>query len=275
MSIAAAFNENSLYDNLFTHSEVLTNKTHLRLLSYNIQVGVASSRFRHYVTGSWKHILPHAASFDNLDRISQLLLSYDIVALQEVDAGSLRSHFVNQVEYLAHKSHFPFWYHQTNRDFGKFAQASNGFLSKIRPSEIHDHKLPGFIPGRGAIAVRYGHKEHSLVLLLVHLALGRRARIKQLSYLSELASQFPYVVMMGDLNCGENSKELQIFLEKTNLSCPAIDQHTFPSWKPICKIDHILVTPSLEVCNTHVLNHAISDHLPISVEIKLPAEFNS
>ena len=31
----------------------------LRLLSFNIQVGIQTTRYRHYVTNGWKHVLPH------------------------------------------------------------------------------------------------------------------------------------------------------------------------------------------------------------------------
>jgi endonuclease/exonuclease/phosphatase family metal-dependent hydrolase len=75
--------------------------TRIRLLSYNIQVGMASTRPHHYLTESWKHVLPHAKSYDNLTRIAHAISGFDIVALQEVDAGSLRTSFINQIEYLA------------------------------------------------------------------------------------------------------------------------------------------------------------------------------
>jgi len=47
--------------------------TRLRLLSYNIQVGIATQRPRHYLTKSWRHILPHAERFSNLNHIAHLL----------------------------------------------------------------------------------------------------------------------------------------------------------------------------------------------------------
>lgn len=245
-------------------------RSHLRLLSYNIQVAVASTRLRHYVTQSWKHFLPHPQSLGNLDRIAEVTRRYDIVALQEVDAGSLRSSFVNQIEYLAEKAQFPFWYYQTNRNLGRFAQASNGLLSHLRPAEVVEHKLPGLIPGRGAIFVRYGHKDNPLVLLLVHLALGRRARLAQLDFVAELANQYQHVVLMGDLNCQPQSPELRHLLRSTTLCPPAFHGHTFPSWRPARTLDYILATPSLTVKDAQVVNHAVSDHLPVAVDLDLP-----
>ena len=247
-------------------------KSSLRLLSYNIQAGVASTRPHHYLTRSWKHVLPHPSSFDNLDRIARLTANYDVVAIQEADAGSMRSYFVNQVEYLARRGHFPFWCHQTNRDLGKFAQHSNGLLSKFRPHLIAQHKLPGIIPGRGAMLVQLGHGDASLAVLLVHLALGRRTRLRQFDFISELISDFKHVVVMGDFNCVPESHEMDLLLTKTHLCEPAAKLHTFPSWRPYRNIDHILVTPSLKISNLQVVHHALSDHLPIAMELEVPED---
>lgn len=245
-------------------------KSRLRLLSYNIQVGIASTQPHHYLTRGWKHVLPHASSFDNLDRIARLVSNYDVVAIQEADSGSMRSYFVNQVEYLAHRGHFPFWCHQTNRDLGKFAQHSNGLLSKIRPNVVAQYKLPGLIPGRGAMMVLLGQSEAPLAILLVHLALGRRARMRQFDFISDLIRDYEHAVVMGDFNCVPESREMDILLKKANLSEPAQSLHTFPSWRPYRNIDHILVTPSLKISNLQVIQHALSDHLPIAVEIEVP-----
>lgn len=245
-------------------------RPHLRLLSYNIQAGMASTRPHHYVTQSWKHVLPHAQSLGNLDKIAHLISDFDIVALQEVDAGSFRSGFINQAEHLAAKGHFPYWYCQTNRDLGQFAQHSNVLLSRFRPSAVAEHKLPGFIPGRGVMVARYGYPGEELMVLHVHLALGKRARLLQLEYIGRLVNDHEHVVLMGDLNCQLHSRELDILFKRTHLREPEYRVKTFPSWRPQRSLDHILVTPSLVVSNPRVLHSSLSDHLPIAVEVSLP-----
>ncbi len=247
-------------------------KSRLRLLSYNIQVGVASTQPHHILTRSWKHVLPHPSSFDNLDRIARLVSNYDVVAIQEADSGSMRSYFINQVEYLAHRGRFPFWHHQINRDLGRFAQHSNGLLSKIRPNVVAQYKLPGLIPGRGAMMVLLGQSEAPLAILLVHMALGRRARIRQFDFISDLIGDYEHAVVMGDFNCVPGSHEMDLLLNKANLCEPAQTLHTFPSWRPYRNIDHILTSPSLKIANLQVIQHALSDHLPIAVEIEVPDE---
>ncbi|MCP5161333.1 MAG: endonuclease/exonuclease/phosphatase family protein [Hahellaceae bacterium] len=243
---------------------------HLRLLSFNIQVGISTSSYHHYLTRSWQHFLPHQRRTENLNRIAGLLQQYDVVALQEVDGGSLRSGFVNQVQFLAEASGFPYWYQQLNRNLGKFAQHSNGLLSRYRPLEVESHRLPGVIPGRGAIMVRYGDHRDPLVLVMMHLSLGKAAQVRQLSYVRELIKDYRHVVLMGDMN--SHAEQL---LEQTPLKgldlvpLPGV-AHTFPSWRPDKALDHILVSPSLSVRRAGVVPYPVSDHLPIALDVALP-----
>jgi len=249
---------------------VATDNGCIKLLSFNIQVGMASTHMRHYVTQCWKHLLPHAKSFDNLDRIANLISEFDLVALQEADGGSLRSFFINQVEYLAKKADFPHWHKQTNRNFGKLAQHSNGLLSKYKPYQVTTHKLPGLIPGRGVMEARYGSDDNPLIVLMAHLALSKSARTFQLNFISTLVNQFEHVVVMGDMNCQPNSPEMEMLLRDTKLCHPNTVYNTYPSWHPQRNIDHILTTPSVNIRNVEVINEALSDHLPLAVEIQVP-----
>ncbi|MHB8474583.1 MAG: endonuclease/exonuclease/phosphatase family protein [Sulfuricaulis sp.] len=245
-------------------------KQHLKLLSYNIQAGIATKGYRHYLTNSWKHVLPFPKRLANLERIAGLIGDFDIVGLQEVDGGSLRSGFINQTEYLALEARFPCWYDQTNRNLGKFAQHSTGLLSRLRPAEVREIKLPGVIPGRGALTVRYGHGEDALVLVIAHLALGRRARFRQLECIAEIISDYRHAIVMGDMNCSTESREIDWLIRHTALREPAHDLPTFPSWRPSRNLDQILVSPSLRVERMDVLNFPFSDHLPIAMEVVLP-----
>lgn len=243
----------------------------LRLLSYNIQAGIASVCYRDYIGNSWKHLLPHRARMNNLVRISQLLEGYDVVGLQEVDAGSLRSAFIDQTEFLARVSGYPHWYRQVNRDLGTIAQHSNGLLSRLRPQTIRDHKLPG-LPGRGVLLGEYRtSNRETLAICVVHLALGARARRRQYDFLAELVSHYSYAVLMGDFNSGCGSGALRTMVERTGWRGLDCDRKTFPSWRPRHNLDHILVTENIEILSAQVVDYALSDHLPISMEIRLPS----
>lgn len=244
----------------------------LRLLSYNIQAGLSTNRYSDYVTRSWKHVVPVPSRMANLDNIAQIVTGYDVVGLQEVDSGSLRSGFVNQGKYLADLGGFSYLYNQSNRRIGIISQHSNTVLSRRRPQEVEALKLPGLIPGRGVLRVGYGHAPEMLHVFVLHMALGQRGRLQQIHYLSSLIHQrnYRHVVVMGDLNCRSDSRELKLLLREVKLREPLPGLHTFPSWQPNRQLDHILVSQTLEVVHATVLPHAFSDHLPIAMELQLP-----
>lgn len=244
----------------------------LRLMTYNIQTGIETNEYSHYLTRSWRHVLPHTARQLNLGRIADIISEYDVVGLQEVDAGSFRSGFINQVEYLSRMAGHGHWYAQTNRNLGKLAQHSNGILSRFEPVSVHEYKLPGMIPGRGAIVMHFGDPQDPLVIVLVHLALGQRARLRQLEYLADVISDYRHVIMMGDFNCLSRSPEFEFLRSRTELCEPIHDLLSFPSWRPQQNIDHILVSPTLEVLNTTVLDYPLSDHLPVTMQLALPSD---
>lgn len=240
----------------------------LRLLSFNIQVGISTERYHHYLTRGWQHLLPHPGRTTNLQRIGALISDYDLIALQEVDGGSLRSGFINQVEHLAQLGRFPYWYQQLNRNLGHLAQHSNGVLTRLRPTVLEDHPLPG-PQGRGAILLRFGDGPDALLVVMMHLALGPRTRTRQLAYIRELIAEHKHVVLMGDMNTHAVDLLTKSPLRDLGLLAPQV-QATFPSWQPQRCLDHILLSPSLVLEKVEVLPLPISDHLPVAVEIRLP-----
>jgi endonuclease/exonuclease/phosphatase family metal-dependent hydrolase len=239
----------------------------IRLLSYNIQVGISTKKNMDYFTSSWKHFMPHTKRIENLKRLAKLIGGYDIVGLQELDSGSFRSGFVNQTEYLAKAAGFDCWYDKINRNMGPVAKHSMGVLSRFQPDNVERHDLPGF-PGRGCLVVTYGNNRN-LGIILAHLSLSKRARLKQVDFLCELVTDFSNVVLMGDLNCIPKSEEIVKLKEKAGLKDYKSSKPSYPSWDPVQRLDHILVSTSLFIKNTSVLSWSLSDHLPISMEIEL------
>ena len=242
----------------------------IKLLSYNIQAGIHTRQYREYLTKSWKHLLPHHERQVNLGRIASLLGDFDLVGLQEIDGGSLRTRYIDQIEYLAEEAQFPFWYRQVNRNLGKLAQHGNGVLSRLRPARVVEHKLPG-LPGRGAVIVEMDLSDGALLgICILHLALGWRARSRQLRYIAQLTERYPYLVVMGDFNCGCRSRSLRQLVRESDLRGLDCELKTFPSWQPKRSLDHILVSHTLRILDVEVLDYPLSDHLPLSMTIGLP-----
>lgn len=244
----------------------------LRLLSFNIQAGTATTSYHSYVTHSWRQILPHSQRTENLDSIASLIKSYDMVALQEVDSGSLRSGFINQSRYIAGHSGMPYWCHQSNRKVGNVAYAGNGFLSRYEPDAVDEYRLPGPIPGRGSLVLRYGQGADSLTVAVLHLALGKRARKQQLEFLSDKLESADRLIVMGDLNAPVTSPETEAFCARLELATPTIDLPTYPSWQPQRAIDHIMLSKGLSSFDARVVPVCFSDHCPVELRVDLPVD---
>lgn len=240
----------------------------LRLLTFNIQAGSKTNEMREYVTRGWQSVWPHRDKQSNLGQVAKLAVDYDVVALQEADAHSVRSGFRHQVEWLAESSGFPFWSHQRNRAL-TLASPGNGVLSRIEPSDVLAHKLPGRIPGRGVLELRFGSHQDALRIIVAHLSLTPNGRRRQAEYLAEIIGDARHAVLMGDLNCEPDAAALRPLLEGTRLRA-APHLPSFPAWEPRRSIDQILLTPALRVRRYEVLPLHVSDHLPVAAEIELP-----
>ena len=253
-----------------TESDAVASTRRLDLLSANIQAGHATHRYRDYVTGSWNHVLPSRSKRWNLDSLAEHVAAFDIVGLQESDAGSLRSGFVNQTHYLAERAGFPYWSHQANRRVAGIAASANGLLCKTEPDEVVDYALPSRIPGRGALLVRYGEGADSLTVAIAHLSLSPRARTAQLAFLGELLAGPGHKVLMGDFNCESDTCEMDALFRHSSLEPPEQRIASFPSWQPKRAIDHIFVSHGIEVEQRWALPDMPSDHLAIAARIRLP-----
>ncbi|MES1935063.1 endonuclease/exonuclease/phosphatase family protein [Salinisphaera hydrothermalis] len=244
----------------------------LSVLSFNMQVGVGTKRYREYVTRGWRHVLPSQGVRDNLSRIADLLGAHDIIGLQEIDAGSRRSRYQNQIQSLAEQAGFAYWRVQVNRDLGRVAQHGLGLISRYQPFSVTEHKLPGRLPGRGALVARFGSPTHALTVVVTHLSLGAGSRTQQLAAICEMVADDEHVIVMGDTNCSAHDLLADPALAASGLRVYDRLLPTFPSWRPRRGIDHILTSASLPVHRAGVIETMLSDHRPVEMQIGLPRE---
>lgn len=243
----------------------------LRLLTANLQAGMTTRSYSHYLTRSWGHALPLGKG-RTLTQIAQALREVDIVGVQESDSGSMRSGFSHQTQALALGAEIPHWHHQDNRRMGRLACSGNGLLARIPPREVDLLALPGKVRGRGVLAAKFGMKDSgdSLTVAVAHLSLGPRDRKYQLDMLAERLSGEKYAILMGDFNCTLEAPEMEGLWRYTQIQPPDEVLPTFPSWKPTRAIDHILTTSSMLADPMKTLQQGGSDHLMVSRTIYLP-----
>lgn len=242
----------------------------LRVLSCNILAGASVTRYHEYFTRSWGAVLPGKYKLGNLDGLARSIADFDVIGLQEADAGSIRSGFLNQTRYLAEASGLPYWSHQPNRKLSNVAHTANGLISRTPPLQVLDYPLPGRVRGRGVLLATFGAGADAFTVAVAHLSLGTQSRARQIDFITELLQDRPNAVLMGDLNCPPDSRELRGLFAHTALAPPNDPQATFPSWRPQRAIDHILVTSGITVERMWTLPAAFSDHLPLAAEIRVP-----
>ena len=177
-----------------------------------------------------------------------------------------------QLKKMLHDSKNEEYRDQIYYALGQIAQHSNGLLSRLKPTHIEEHRLPGTLPGRGAIHARFGEGPDALHIFVAHLALSHRGRTRQLNYLSDLITPLRHVVVMGDLNCTPQQIHAHARFSESLPLHPVKPLLSYPSWQPRHALDHILLSRSLEAAEVQVLDHLFSDHLPLAVDLPLPTE---
>ncbi len=242
----------------------------LKIMTYNTHAGISASRASESWKNIWQHVLPSQDKIHNLAAISDLISAFDVVGLQESDAGSIRSGYMNHTKHLAWLGGFKYWTDQINRDL-IFARHSMGFLSRHRIVSVSRHPLPGKIPGRGLLIVQLTFRDEPLAFAISHLSLGSRDRIRQAEYIGDILRELSCsTILMGDFNCGSDSRELAAIMEKTGMRPAAKKMATYPSWNPQRDIDHFLVSKGITIKKVGVIDFALSDHLPMAIEAVIP-----
>ena len=238
----------------------------MRFVLYNIRYATGP-KVRNSVRSSRK----------NLARITAFLreLEPDLVGLIEVDHGSYRTGGKNQAEQLAealghYHSHSikyaerSFWRHvPVVRNQG------NAFLARDR---IRNETFHFFDQGMKRLVIEL-ELEH-LVVYLVHLALGARARHRQLDVLYQLVKKTSKpCVVAGDFNMLWGEGEIDMFLAASGLQSANSERlPTYPSKQPHRHLDFILYSKGISVQNFCVPQVGFSDHLPLVVDLHVEIE---
>jgi endonuclease/exonuclease/phosphatase family metal-dependent hydrolase len=213
-----------------------------------------------------------------LEAVAQTIRSGqpDVVALQEVDCGTLRSRGVNQAEALALATGLPYFRHfrATELHGGPYGVA---LLSRTPFLFAEQHALPnesGLEPRTVARAVvNVGGRNISVyVTHLSHLLNRGALRERQAQRILSLVRADPFpVVLLGDFN---ESRAKAVSL----LSSALVDAFarvgrgpsgTFPLpiFLPELRLDFVFASAALRPLQSFVLRHKASDHYPVVADM--------
>lgn len=209
----------------------------------------------------------------------------DVVALQELDVGRMRTAGMDQAHLIAHYLEMEFQFHPAlHLEEERYGDA---ILTHLPQRLVKAGPLPGlankpFLEPRGALWVAIELHGREVQIINTHLGLHPRERMAQIEallgsdWLAHDQCRDP-VILCGDFNSLPLSsvcrrlagrlKDVQIEAQRHR------PKGTYSGRFPTVRIDHIFTSPGLKVTGIEVpgseLVRSASDHLPLIAEIRL------
>lgn len=221
----------------------------------------------------------------DVERVAEVIddMRPDVVCLQELDVGRMRTKGVDQAHRLAEllrmAHHFHPAMHIEEERYG------DAILTALPERLVRAGSLPGYprVPGlepRGAlwVAVQVGGVE--LQIINTHLGLVPKEQQRQAAaLLGDWMAADAWVapaVLVGDFNASPMSATYRMLTSiLSDAQRHRVATATFPSRFPFMRIDHVFHTGGVKVVSVespyHPKARVASDHLPLLVEIELEA----
>lgn len=235
----------------------------IKIMTYNIQHGL-----------DYMELINNKKRIVNFTKIINLINEYnpDIICLNEVYGSGVGLEYFDQVEYLARKLNYPYYYFSKAINLSNRGDYGNAIISKIPYEEAIKIEINDPI-----IKDEDVFYEHRVItkfyfngFTLLHSHFGLASSEQKNAYQAVINSMDKHkCLLVGDLNMVDESEIIQKlhldFIDST-LEYNKKIVNTFPSIKPIKKIDYIFLTPDLVINYSKVIDCISSDHLPIICE---------
>ncbi|MFC1691227.1 endonuclease/exonuclease/phosphatase family protein [Nanoarchaeota archaeon] len=253
-----------------------------RLILYNIGYCMGmTGRWYEYLK-FWRVLFPpreiEMRMIENLKKTKP-----DILGMIEVDIGSCRAKkrnmakvFMKELKLKDHAKKIKYPKKGIMRLFHKIPilkYQANAIISRQTLENVKYHELS--VGAKRLVIEAVITTPKKLTLLLVHLALKKKTRQKQLDEIKDLVNkQKNPVILMGDFNTFDGKDELELLLKNTDLldpqkNIPKKNKCTFPCFNPKKRLDYILVSKGIKVNKYQVLDFQLSDHLPILMDFEV------
>lgn len=209
----------------------------------------------------------------------------DIVALQELDVGRARTGGVDQAHAIAHRLGMSFHFHPAMHV--EEERYGDAILTEAPLKVMKAAPLPGSptlrgLEPRGALWLRIELDGRPVNVINTHFGLvphEQRAQAAALCGSEWLGSSDcgDPVVLVGDLNATPRYSAYRALAARLTDARRAAGgpraTPTFPSRFPVLPIDHIFVSPGIEVLGVTTpsgpLMRSASDHLPLLADLRL------
>lgn len=243
----------------------------LRLMTYNV----------HRCVGTDRKL--------DVERVAEVIAAEqpDVVALQELDVGRMRTRSVDQAHRLAELLKMTFHFHPAMTVEEELY--GDAILTALPERRIKAKGLPLYrrVPGlepRGALWVEVEFQGHKVQIINTHLGLIPQEQKRQAAALlgPDWMGADEWVapgIVLGDFNATPYSatyRMLRTALRDAQAPTPTWPRPataTFPSNFPFMRIDHVFLTKGLETRGVRSPYDArarvASDHLPLVVDLEI------
>lgn len=206
----------------------------------------------------------------NLEKFVEILKSEnpDLVLMQEVDGGSVRTRTSGQQHYISEKipDEFKIEFHSKYRGkiFPRLPLLRHMGNSVIyRNGEVKNHRI-----GTGRKCLVQEIKMEELSIFSLHLAtFFSRLRRKQLEEIEQIAEQRENYILAGDLNFHKSRKEIQDLEEQLGQKVKSPGK-TFPAAEPSQRLDLVTSSEGIQIKDLKELGNKFSDHRPVKFSIE-------
>lgn len=201
----------------------------------------------------------------------------DVIGLNEVDLGALKTSFVDLTSYFAHKLNMYYFY-----GYSFYKHYGNALLSKypIQSAEIiHLPQAKSSTEPRSMIKAELEINNEIWTVFITHLSTNQEDRLVQVPYILsvlELLGNFDNVIWMGDFNLEPSSEEYKI-IARSNIDLidsykylhpldPGYTCHFDENFTPRKRIDYILSSPDVIPRSSTIYCSLASDHCAVITE---------
>jgi endonuclease/exonuclease/phosphatase family metal-dependent hydrolase len=200
----------------------------------------------------------------------------DIIGLNEVDKHfSKRSYYEDQISWLAKQLNMNYAF-SPSLSLKPMRQYGNALLSRYpivaKNSYLFDF-MPGIIEGRSLLEATIQINDQLLLVNVTHLSMNPFLHKKQTNFILNRLRHYSYpFIIMGDWNMKPGSRGWRKMTRETqdawNMAGIGAG-HTYPSLRPIVRLDYIFVSRHFQVIKADVFAKTpnASDHLPLKATL--------
>ena len=205
----------------------------------------------------------------------------DMVALQELDVGRLRTGGIDQAHAIAHPLGMRVHFHPALQVEEELY--GDAILTALPMRLMKAGPLPGSVgfEPRGALWAAIEANDTEIQIINTHLGLPAYERMAQArallgkNWLGHPECRDP-VILLGDFNARRRSVVYRMFTAKlrdAQLVLHKRARRTFPARVPMLRIDHIFCSGSVDVLGVEVPRSQLvctaSDHLPLVMDFRI------